>query len=230
MSEREVVFITGANRGIGLGLAREFARIGWHVFGGCRKVPVGLDSGEIEWVVLDVADESSVRNALAEIASRVPHLDVLVNNAGINPEPHDAGVLDIPIEVVMRAFDVNTAGAVRVLQASAALLRLSPNPRVVNVSSGAGSLAHNRVEKRLPAYCISKAALNMFTQRAARELTDMTVVSVTPGWVRTDMGGSDASLGVDEVCEALAKTITALNRSRSGEWIDRFGNTSEFSW
>jgi len=130
----------------------------------------------------------------------------------------------------MRAFNVNTAGAMRVLQASAALLQRAQNPRVVNISSGAGSLAHNRVDKRLPAYCISKAALNMFTQRAARELPEMTVISVSPGWVRTDMGGAEASLGVAEVCESLGQTIKSLDRSRTGEWLDRFGKNSEFSW
>jgi NAD(P)-dependent dehydrogenase (short-subunit alcohol dehydrogenase family) len=118
----------------------------------------------------------------------------------------------------------------RMLQAVLPLLRQSLNPRVVNISSGAGSLAHNSAQRPQPAYCLSKAALNMLTRRAARDLTDVTVVSISPGWIRTDMGGADAKLGVTEAATALAETIEQLNQTHSGQWLDRFGQPSEYAW
>jgi NAD(P)-dependent dehydrogenase (short-subunit alcohol dehydrogenase family) len=155
---------------------------------------------------------------------------VLVNNAGINPQPRDAGVASVPVENVAHALDVNAVGSLRMLQAAIPLLRKSAHARVVNVSSGAGSLAHNSAAASLPAYCMSKAALNMLTRRAAHELADITIVSISPGWIRTDMGGPDATLGVEETAAAIAATIESLERGRSGQWLDRFGKPSEYAW
>jgi NAD(P)-dependent dehydrogenase (short-subunit alcohol dehydrogenase family) len=102
--------------------------------------------------------------------------------------------------------------------------------RVVNISSGAGSLAHNSATRPQPAYCISKAALNMLTRRAAGELPDITIVSVSPGWLRTDMGGPGAALDVDEVASELATSMERLALEHSGQWLDRFGRSSEYAW
>lgn len=229
----ETAFITGANRGLGLGLAREFARRGWKVYAGCRRPEVasGLQGlPGVRPLGLDVCDEASVRAAVARIAGEGGRLDALVNNAGINPEPRDLGVAEVPVAQVAAALDVNLLGALRVLQAAVPLLRASARPRIVNISSGAGSLAHNSAARPLPAYCISKAALNMLTRRAARDLPGITVVSVSPGWVRTDMGGPDAALGVEDVVPQLASTIEQLQPGQSGQWLDRLGRPSEYSW
>lgn len=229
------VLITGANRGIGLGLVREFAGRGWRVFAACRRPDEAAELARLRpqgvvRVALDVRDEAGVRAALAEVARDTDRLDVLVNNAGVNPEPRDRGVPDVPAGLVADALDINVLGPLRVLQAAGPLLRRAPVPRIVNISSGAGSLAHNSASRPQPAYCISKAALNMLTRRAARDLPGFAVVSVSPGWVRTDMGGPHAALGVDEVAAALAATIAALTPERSGQWLDRFGQVSEYSW
>lgn len=234
MSARTLL-ITGANRGIGLGLAREFARRGWRVFAGCRRPDEAeelarLEPDGVERVTLDVRDDASVAAALAHVAQRAGRLDVLVNNAGINPAPRDLTVAEVPVAMVAAAFDVNLLGALRVLQAAVPLLRAGPEPRIVNISSGAGSLAHNSAPRPQPAYCLSKAALNMLTRRAARELPDITIVSVSPGWIRTDMGGPDAALGVDEAVAALAATIEQLGPAHTGQWLDRFGQASEYAW
>lgn len=233
ITNSRAVLITGANRGLGLGLAREFARRGWAVHAGCRRpdaVPALKDPPGIRPLVLDVCDESSVRSALAQVVAEGGRLDVVINNAGINPEPRDLGVADVPIGQVAQALEVNLLGALRVLQAAVPLLRASARPRVVNISSGAGSLAHNSAARPIPAYCISKAALNMLTRRAARDLPGITVVSVSPGWVRTDMGGPDAALGVDDVAPHLAATIEELRPEHTGQWLDRFGRPSEYAW
>jgi NAD(P)-dependent dehydrogenase (short-subunit alcohol dehydrogenase family) len=116
------------------------------------------------------------------------------------------------------------------LQAAVPALRRSVRPRIVNISSGAGSLAHNSAKQPVPAYCISKAALNMLTRCAARDLPGITVVSVSPGWIRTDMGGAGAELGLDEATTALATTIENLHPQHSGQWLDRFGQPSAYAW
>ena len=132
--------------------------------------------------------------------------------------------------MVADALDTNLLGALRVLQAAVPALRRGRRPRIVNISSGAGSLAHNSASKPQPAYCISKAALNMLTRCATRDLPGITVVSVSPGWIRTDMGGANAELGLDEATAALATTIENLHPQHNGQWLDRFGQPSAYAW
>ncbi len=240
MNAPPAILITGANRGIGLGLTREFLRLNWKVFAACRQpaVATGLialkleHAGGLEVVSLDVTDEGSAAALAQAIARQTPALDVLVNNAGINPGSRDHTVADVAVEAVATAVDVNVLGALRVIQAVLPLLKRSPAARIVNVSSGAGSLAHNSSARSLPAYCISKAALNMLTRRAARDLAafGITTVSVSPGWIRTDMGGPEAELSVEEATAALATMIGALQPQHNGQWLDRFGRPSEFAW
>jgi NAD(P)-dependent dehydrogenase (short-subunit alcohol dehydrogenase family) len=235
VSAAGTILITGANRGLGLGLVGAFVKKGWHVYAGCRRPAGALELTRLEHrgvvvVKLDVRDDRSVRSALDELSRRGTPLDIVVNNAGINPEPRDLGVAKVLVAQVADAFDVNALGALRVLQAAVPLLRRSGHPRVVNISSGAGSLAHNSATRPQPAYCISKAALNMLTRRAARELPDITIVSVSPGWLRTDMGGPGAALDVDEVASELATSMERLALEHSGQWLDRFGRSSEYAW
>lgn len=235
MSAPGSILITGANRGLGLGLARAFAGRGWRVYAGCRKPDEAAALAElttkgVRALPLDVAEEASVRAAFAAVAAEAGGVDVVVNNAGINPASRDLGVAEVPVAQVADALDVNLLGALRVLQAAVPLLRAGSQPRIVNISSGAGSLAHNSATRPQPAYCISKAALNMLTRRAARELSGIIVVSVSPGWVRTDMGGPDAALGLDEVAPALADLVERLQPEHSGQWLDRFGRPSEYAW
>ena len=131
--------------------------------------------------------------------------------------------------MVADALDSNQLGSLRVLQAALPAPRRSAGPRIVNISTGAGSWAHNSAGKPQPAYCISKAALNMLTRCAARDLSGITVVSVSPGWIRTDMGGANAELGQDEATAALATTIENLHPQQNGQWLDRFGQPSAYA-
>jgi NAD(P)-dependent dehydrogenase (short-subunit alcohol dehydrogenase family) len=131
--------------------------------------------------------------------------------------------------MVADALDSNQLGSLRVLQAALPALRRSAGPRIVNISSGTGSLAHNSASKPQPAYCISKAALNMLTRCAARDLSGITVVSVLPGWIHMDMGGVGAELGLDEAAAALATTIENLHPQQNGQWLDRFGQPSAYA-
>lgn len=238
MSAAGTLLITGASRGLGLGLTRATVARGWTVFAGCRDRRRASElerfaaaaGGRVRVVELDVGSDASVATALAEIATATARLDVLVNNAGCNPPPRELGVAAVPVSLVRDVVDVNLLGCLRALQAALPLLRRSPNARVVNISSGAGSLTRNPARTPQPAYCLSKAALNMLTRLAARELGDITVVSVSPGWIRTDMGGPDGELSVEEAAGALAIGIEQLAPAQSGQWLDRFGRPSDYAW
>jgi NAD(P)-dependent dehydrogenase (short-subunit alcohol dehydrogenase family) len=228
----ETALITGANRGLGLGLARMFVQRGWRVFGTCRrpKDAAELTGAGVEAITVDVGADESVAAAGQTLTTRLDRIDVLINNAGINPGTKGCTVAEVPVAVVGQAVDVNLLGSLRMLQVVLPLLRRSERPRVINISSGAGSLAHNSAKQPVPAYSISKAALNMLTRCAARDLPNITVVSIAPGWIRTDMGGQDAALSVTDAAEALTTTIENLTLAQSGQWLDRFGDPSEYAW
>jgi NAD(P)-dependent dehydrogenase (short-subunit alcohol dehydrogenase family) len=177
-----VALVTGANRGLGLEVARQLEALGYDVIAGARDpaaVPRGLRA-----VRLDVDDPASID----AVRSALDGLDVLVNNAAIHYDTWQ-GVLGADLGVVREAWETNTLGPWRMAQAFADLLRASPAGRLVNVSSGAGALTGMRDGS--PAYSISKAALNALTLMLADALAPdgVLVNAVCPGWVATDMGG-----------------------------------------
>lgn len=239
MKSPGTVLITGTNRGIGLGLTRHFAIRGWRVFAACRRPPEAADlralaaahAGRVEVLQVEVRDEASVAAMGREVASRTASLDLLVNNAGILPGDDSETAGSLSIAPILDAFDVNVAGVIRVTQAVLPLLRKGSSPRIVNITSGGGSLKATSFRRHY-SYSLSKAALNMFTRRAAHDLkpSGITVVCVSPGFVKTDMAGPEATLPLDEATEVLAGTFERLRPEQAGQWIDRFGQPSEFAW
>ena len=194
-SELRVALVTGANRGIGLQVARELAAHGFDVLLGARDLAAGAAAaaeigGSARAVALDVTDQDSVDAAVTGL----DRLDVLVNNAGVIPGHSSASAMD-PGEAD-RAWQANALGAWRLAVAAIPLMR--GQGRIVNVSSEAGSLAS--MSTYAPAYSVSKAAMNAVTRVLAADLagTGILVNSVCPGWVRTDMGGASASRSVQE--------------------------------
>jgi len=198
-----VAVVTGANRGIGLEVARGLARAGLHVVCAARDgdaaeaAAAGLrrDGGSARAATLDVADQSSVE-ALATALEHDPgRVDVLVNNAGVYPA---ARASRTGRELARSTLESNAIGPWMLAAALAPLLRRSPAGRIVNVSSEAGSLA-SMSDGHAP-YAVSKAALNAVTVLLADELRrdGVLVNSVCPGWVRTDMGGAAAPRSVAE--------------------------------
>jgi NAD(P)-dependent dehydrogenase (short-subunit alcohol dehydrogenase family) len=180
-----VALVTGANRGLGLEVARQLAGRGHTVIAGARDPDAVPElPGDVRPVRLDVTDEGSIAALRAELDA----LDVLVNNAAIHYDTWQR-VLDADLGVVCEAFDTNTLGPWRLATAFADLLRASPHGRLVNVSSGAGSLTGMR--DGYPAYSVSKAALSAVTLMLADALErdGVLVNAVCPGWVATDMGG-----------------------------------------
>lgn len=220
MSEQnKIALITGANKGIGLETARQLGQLGFHVFLGSRDASRGqhavdalrTEGIQAELLVLDQSSPESIAQAAETLHQKVSRLDVLVNNAGIQIEDptgdwqaSTAG--SIPMPTLRETFEVNFFGLIDLTQRLLPLLKAAPAARIVNLSSILGSLTlHSDPESpiygtKLLGYNASKTALNAFTIHLAYELRDTKILvnSAHPGWVATDMGGSQAPMSVAE--------------------------------
>lgn len=236
------VLITGAGRGLGLAMARRFLEKGWQVFASARHPgqSAGLAQlqeeasslpGELILVTLDVLDDDSVQAAAREVASRTDRLEVLINNAGVHPERGDETFEELDLEGFQTAFATNVMGAARCCRAFGPLLQKAARPRIVNVSSGSGSIS-DRDNHRRYCYGASKAALNHFTRSLAHDWKDrgVAVVAISPGWVKTDMGGPEAPLEIDEAVGSMVETVRELGIDRTGTFLDREGTEGTYAW
>lgn len=216
LGQRPVAVVTGANRGIGFELCRQLADDGYVVALGSRDAGRGqtavrqLAREDVHAVQLDVDDDASVEAAAAWVAEQFGHCDVLINNAAIDYDT-DARASAADLDRVHRVLETNLFGVWRTCLAFLPLLRRSPHPRIVNVSSESGSLASMGAGP--PAYQVSKAALNALTRTLAGELrTDHILVNaVCPGWTNTDMGQ-----GGRPVSEGAASIMWAVRLLDSG--------------
>lgn len=211
----KVAVVTGANRGLGHALTVALAKDGYKVFMiGRNKIEIDNASAKLQEEGLNVegfeADVSKGRHitALASyVQSQFDHLDILINNAGVIIEPggRESKVTCFTVnpDLVEEAYSINAVGALRMVQAFYDLMKKARQPRIVNVSSGMGTVS--KMEAGWPAYRMSKAALNALTGVLAAELEDtrIKVNSVCPGWVRTDMGGPDADRSIEEGVEGI---------------------------
>ena len=221
----KTVLVTGANKGIGREVARQLARKGFHVFVAARNPDAGRkaadeiakQSGKATFIEVDVTDNASVKAAAREFSKIVDHLDVLVNNAGIMMDGDDA-ILEVSDSIFRRTIETNVLGALRVTRAFAPLLVKSKAPRVINVSSSGGQLTGG-ADGWSPAYCISKTALNSVTSQLAAALPKFAVNSVCPGWVRTDMGGRNATRSVKEGADTIVWLATDAPQELTGRFL-----------
>ncbi len=231
--QQRIALVTGANKGIGFEVARQLARRNFRVFIGARDSDAGVaavqklnkegekeEYGEITFLKIDVSKPDSIRRAAEEFSRSTDRLDVLVNNAGILLDD-DKDVLMIAPEIFETTLRTNTVGALLVSQAFVPFLKKSDAPRIVNVSSGGGQLADG-ADGWAPAYCISKTALNGVTVQLAAALPKFAVNSVCPGWVRTDMGGSNATRSVLEGAAGVVWLAADAPQSETSKfWRDR---------
>jgi NAD(P)-dependent dehydrogenase (short-subunit alcohol dehydrogenase family) len=231
--------ITGANRGIGLALTTALVTRGLLVFAGARQPDTAHDLNRLrnqhpdrlEILPLDVTNDDSVRRCAETVQGVTRTLDILVNNAAILLEERETPFTALKARWFTDTVDVNVGGVVRVTQALLPLLLEAQTPRVVNISSGAGSIG-NRTDHQFYCYGASKAALNHLTVGLAHELRPrgVIVVAISPGWVRTDMGGSEAELAPEEAAEAIADTLLRLGARDSGCFLNRSGDHDQYTW
>ncbi len=221
------ILITGANRGIGLAMARLYTETGATVYGTARDVGAATDLAQVATVLpLDVADETSIAAMAAQLHEYTDTLDVLVNNAGIVDRAGDR-LGNVVLAESLRVFRVNAIGPVLVAKALLPLLRAGENARVVNITSNYGSITE-RTFSGLYDYAASKTALNMYTHILARDVAPVIAVVVHPGWVRTRMGTDDAELSVTESTAGLVRVIEGLTPENSGKFYDWMGNSRDW--
>jgi NAD(P)-dependent dehydrogenase (short-subunit alcohol dehydrogenase family) len=217
------VLITGANRGIGLEYARQFAAKGFKVIGTARDPADAKELAAVAGRVepLDVTDAASVA-ALAARLNGVA-IDILVNNAGMF-DRKDVSVDRVDFVMMEQTFAVNTLGPLRVTQALLPNLRAGKRRTIVNMSSQLGSIEQSNGDWY--AYRASKAALNQITRTLSAELASdgFTVVVLHPGWVRTDMGGAGATYTPQESVRGLITVIDKLGPADNGRFYDFKGN------
>lgn len=232
MEDQTIAVVTGANRGIGLEIVRQLAARGMRVILASRDVDKGgaaadalRDAGlAVEAMPLDVADPASCHAAHDWLARRFDRIDVLVNNAGILIDRSNMSALDLPIAMLRETLDTNLIGVLQVTQALVPLLKRSRHGRIVNLSSGLGQLSE--MGAGTPAYRMSKTALNALTRILAADLAadGIKVNTMCPGWVRTALGGPNATRTVEQGADTAVWLATLPDDGPSGGYFrDRSG-------
>ena len=233
-------FITGASRGLGLEFTRQYAAEGWRVFAACRD-PAGANDlrdiaaaaeDRVRILTLDVTDHERVESLARELAGET--IDLLLNNAGVM-EPHDITFGNMDYGMWAGIFEINLLAPTHMAEAFVDHVAGSGRKLIVTLSSGLGSVALNEAGSRLAPgklymYRTSKAAVNMVMRGLSFELKDrgVTSVVVSPGHVRTDMGGPKARLGPEESIASLRELIDGLSIADSGKFFSHDGG--ELPW
>jgi len=226
MSRRIVV--TGAGRGIGLGVAKKLIAEGHEVWGTARQPEAATEleaAGAAGILTLDVGDTGSIEAFGLDLSTRVDTIDTLINNAGMTSvdlgvDRRAQGPLQTTKEVVLRQIEVNSVGPMLVTQAVRPLLGNGTDPTVLNISSQLGSMV---VGAKMPfdvGYNSSKSVMNMITVMSATADPDVTYVALHPGWVQSDMGGPKAAISVDESATGIVTTLTSLSNTDSGRFVN----------
>lgn len=240
--------VTGANKSIGLEVARQLAQMGVYVYLGSRDLEKGKAAENqlkseglhhVEAILLDVTDEASVRNARIAIEEKTKVLDILINNAGIYGG-YPQAALDATIDQFKAAYDANVYGVVRVTQAFVDLLKNASEPRIVNVSSSQGSLtlhsdpSYKYYDYKGAVYLSSKAAMNMYTVVLAYELKDthFKINAVCPGYTKTDFNGHRGPGSVEDAGKRIVKYALIDKDGPTGKFFSEENNpeTGEIPW
>jgi len=229
------VLITGANRGIGLELSQQVAARGDRVFAGCRYPGKASDLGElaarypgrVTVLPLDVSDSQGIGACADMVQAETGGLDILINNAAINLG--DEGLSAVNAWALLETLQVNAVGPVLVAQKFVTLLKNGQNPKLVNISSEAGSIAGMQ-KFRGYSYYASKSAMNMYTRCLALdpEMAGVIVIAMHPGWVRTDMGGMNAHLSPSESALGIMQVTDGLTPEENGKFYTWEGR--EYPW
>lgn len=224
------ILVTGASRGLGLEFTRQLSARGDHVFASCRrpdqaealKALKAQCPDHVTIVPLDVAEVSSIHSAYEMIKSQTGALDMLINNAGVFRKEDPLGGLDQ--QTMLHLLTVNAVGPILVTQQFLDLLKAGQGSKIINITSGLGSLAW-RDEGGKYSYAASKAALNMLNRTLAFDLKDtgITTIVIDPGWVQTDMGGPEAWITPEKSISDVLKVIGGLTPEQSGMFFHHSG-------
>jgi NAD(P)-dependent dehydrogenase (short-subunit alcohol dehydrogenase family) len=226
------VFITGANRGLGLELTRQYLERGDQVFAASRHPAAATElqqlhqqySDRLVLLPLDVTDAASIAAAVQTVSDNTDALDVLINNAGVYPH---AGSGDdhqrlgqLTHDDAIETMQVNAIGPLLVSQALLPLLRAGRKGRIISISSGQGSLTWKATGDPYH-YSASKAALNMYMRSLAAEIGNMGLISVIvdPGWMRTDMGGDHATQEPADSARGIIRLAEQLHAEENGSFV-----------
>jgi NAD(P)-dependent dehydrogenase (short-subunit alcohol dehydrogenase family) len=234
-SNGRIAVVTGGNKGIGFEICRQLARRAVNVVLTARDARRGRDAERrlqdeglnVLFHPLDVTDAAQV-DALRETMQREHgRCDILVNNAGVLLDARGSRVLDAQVETFRETFETNVYGPLRLCQALVPLMRRHRFGRIVNLSSGLGQLED--MGDGTPAYRASKTALNALTRMVseATRRDNILVNSLCPGWVRTDLGGSNAPRGVEKGAETAVWLATLPDGGPSGGF---FRDKRRISW
>ncbi len=219
------VLITGANRGVGLEFARQYAADGWRVLACCRapEQSDALQQLGVEIHPLDVADPASIVALKAALVG-MP-IDLLVNNAGVSGGDHQS-FGDIDYTAWEQTLITNTFGPYRMVEAFVDNIAISTGKTIANISSHMGSITHYDSGDEY-IYRSSKTALNMVSYNLSIDLKDrgVTVLAFHPGWVVTDMGGPDAPVTPSDSVQGIRRTIAQCGPEKSGAFLNYDGTS-----
>lgn len=231
----KIALITGANKGIGFETARQLGEQGMTVLLGARDAGKGeaaaaklrAEGADVRLLEIDVADQASIRKAAAEVEKEFSRLDILINNAGVMVDDYETKIAEMPIEAWRETFETNFFGLIETTQAFLPLLCKSEAGRIVNLSSILGSITYHATpgspvyDSKVPAYDVSKSAVNAYTVHLAHELKDtkIKVNAAHPGWVRTDMGGKEAPMELPEGAKTSVALATLDENGPSGAFL-----------
>ena len=230
MNSERTCFITGMTDGLGLAMAKQLLQEGWKVFGGGRR-PERLAALQKEFpqslfpLYLDVTDAASLLKAREAVEEETQALHMVINCAGIFRPECDAPLEDTDVEAALGVMDINAIGPMRVTKTFLPLLQKGQDPVLVHVSSESGSLTGNTQHHRYD-YCMSKAALNMFTVLLRHDLPPMgiRVFAVHPGWMHTAMGGPQAPLSPEESAKGILSLAETMGRAEDPVFFDYDGS------
>ena len=219
------ILITGANRGIGLEFVRQYAEIGCKIIACCRN-SLFIDAVQaldvaVEIESLDVADSTSIESLGDRLSGRA--IDLVINNAAVRG--HIGGLADIDPDDFLATMKVNVLAPLLLTRALLPALSSGRGRTVAMISSRAGSITEGHDDDGDYAYRCSKSALNMATAKLAYEFRTLTVISLHPGWVKTDMGGRDAEIPVSESVAGMRRVLSTLSPLASGAFLAHDGST-----
>lgn len=232
---KKIALVTGANKGIGLETARQLGQREMTVLLGARDAARGEIAAEAlkkegidaRAIVIDVTNEASIRKAAERVEKEFGRLNILINNAGVMQQEADTIISEMPLEVWRATFEANFFGLIATTQAFLPLLRKSDAGRIVNLSSILGSITFHATpgspvyDAKRPAYDVSKSAVNAYTVHLAYELKDtkIKVNAAHPGWVKTEMGGEEAPMELEEGAKTSVTLATLGADGPSGVFV-----------